>query len=342
MEGNIKVYKKGIAVNNIEIDKVKELLSPFVGDKDDYSEFKIFRGIAYTNELDRDGEIGTHQYLEELAPKLVGVPVIKDHNWSNVDGVVGRVISAEVEADGDTEFIRIMFYAVKNEDIENIENGLYFGLSVGSSAKADGNTLVSCTDAYEVSLVVVPAVPGAHITKSKSKELGGKAMEELETLKAEIESLKNALAEAESENSELKNKLAEIEEQEFVEEADETLETKANELADEMDPTNDTVKEYIVEELKSAGYERVESEDGATQLKCGKFISLKNLTNKVEEVKTKYANLGLLGKKVEASNVEEVVVEKSAKENPTLKFTNDSNNNFRMTETRIKSTVKFN
>ena len=95
-----KVYKKGICVNNIEIDRVKELLAPFVGNRDDYSQFKLFRGIAYTTELDRDGENCTHQFLSELAPKLVGVPVIKDHNWSNVDGVVGRVVSAEVEADG--------------------------------------------------------------------------------------------------------------------------------------------------------------------------------------------------------------------------------------------------
>lgn len=303
---NSEVRTKSISVNNLSNDEIKILLSPFVGEREDYSNFKIYRGIAYTDELDRDGEIATHDYLEQLAPKLVGVPILKDHAWNGVDGIVGRVVKSTLEMDGDTEIVRILFYAVKGEDIEAIENGLYYGLSVGSCVTADGKYLTGCTDAYEVSLVVVPAVPGAHITKSK-KNGGNSDMDELNKKIDELESRianyeeEYTCLEAENEalkaeNEELKSKIAEAEQREFEAEAEEVLENKATEAADEMAPANDTVKGFIVSELKAAGYSKVDSAEDAVSLKCGKFISFKDFDSVVESVKTKYSQLGLLGK----------------------------------------------
>lgn len=329
----IKDRKKGISLNNISNEEMKTLLSPYVGDRDDYSSFKLFRGIAYTDELDRDGEIATHDYLEQLAPKLVGVPVIKNHDWYDVDTIVGRVVKAEVEKDGDTEFIRIVFYAVKPEDIENIENGLYFGLSVGSTVQADGKYLVGCTDAYEVSIVTVPAVAGAHITKSKSNKEVTVDME-LETIKTELEACKAELEAVKSENEELKAKLAGIEQAEFEAEASDVLNEKAETTADELEPANDDVKEVIIEELKSAGFEQVDNAEGAVALKCGKFISFKSFEQNVQAVKTKYTKLGLLGKK-------QTVEVETKKEVKSLDFSSGAKTNTKSVAVKRGQSVKF-
>lgn len=303
---------KGIQTSNSN-KKVMDLLAPFVGAKDCYNKYRLFKGIAYTNELDRDGEQATHSYLVELASKLIGVPVIKNHNWNDVDGIVGRVVSADVVEDKESEYIEIMFYAVKPEDIRSIEDGLYYGLSVGSLADHDNNLLVGCGDAYEISLVVVPAVPGAHITKSK-KSGGGSNMDE--TLTKQIDELRAELNSLRAENQELKTKNEELckdldakEEQEFHREAEDVLEHKVDEVTDEMEPV-DEAKSFIKDELKSAGYEVVDSNVyGAVALKCGKFISFKNFDVKAKEVKNKYNALGLLGK------------HKSINENKSFNFT---------------------
>lgn len=329
-------HKKGVCVSNIKSEELRNILLPYVGDRQDYSTFKLFRGIAYTDELDRDGEIATHDYLEQLASKLVGVPVIKNHNWDDVDGIVGRVVKAEVETDGDSEIIRIMFYAVKPEDIENIENGLYYGLSVGSTVQADGKYLVGCTDAYEVSIVTVPAVAGAHITKSKNKtDKEVQSNMELETIKAELEACKSELEAAKAENETLKNKLAEIEQAEFEAEACEVLDEKAESVADELCPANDTVKEVLVDELKAVGFEVVDSAEGAVALKCGKFISFKAFDNNAKAVKIKYTKLGLLGR----ASVKEVETKKEVK---SLDFTSGTKTSTKSVAVKRGQSVKFN
>lgn len=294
MADNVVICKKSLSINNISNEDKEILLLPFVGKRDDYSDFKLYKGIAYTNELDRDGEIATHDYLVQLAPKLIGCPIIKNHDWYDVDGIVGRVVSAEIVVTDDQEFIQIVFYAIKPEDIANIENGLYYGLSVGSCVNQDGNVLTGCTDAYEVSLVVVPAVPGAHITKSKRN--GGDSDMDLDTIRAELEAVRSELETCRAENEDLKAKLAACEQKEFESEANGMLEDKACEAADNMEPSNDTVKGYIVSELKSVGYTKVDSAENAVTLKCGKFISFEAFDKKVNEIKTKYTALGLLGK----------------------------------------------
>lgn len=328
------VHKKGLSINSINNNEKEKLLFPFVGQRDNYDDFKIYKGVAYTDELDRDGEQATHEYLVQLASKLVGCPIIKNHDWCNVDGIVGRVLSSEIIIDDEQEFIQIVFYAIKPEDIASIDNGLYYGLSVGSCVSQDGNLITSCNDAYEVSLVVVPSVPGAHITKSK-KNGGDPEMGELDTLKAELESVKLELEEVKSENEELKTKLAEAEQREFETEAEELLEDKACKAADEMEPANDTVKGYIIDELKSAGYTEADSSKDAVHLKCGKFISFKDFDTAVSSVKTKYSSLGLLGK-----NVNMNVNEKSKVETKSFNFTPGKQND-KATTFKRGSSVTF-
>lgn len=158
-----------------------------------------FRLAACDNQVDRDFERFTESTLEELARKYVGRPVLRDHNWS-ADTQTARVYAGGVE-DGPGEGVRrlvLRCYMPRTEQtaptIVAIESGILRECSVGLAVKRvlcsicgadqretlckhiqgreyDGQVchmdLDGVADAYEVSMVAVPAQPASGVIKSK-------------------------------------------------------------------------------------------------------------------------------------------------------------------------------
>ena len=158
-----------------------------------------FRLAACDNQVDRDFERFTDATLEELAKKYVGRPVLRDHNWSAA-AQTARVYAGSVEP-GDEEGVRrlvLRCYMPRSEQtaptIAAIESGILRECSVGLAVKRalcsicganqretlckhiqgreyDGQVchmdLDGAADAYEVSMVAVPAQPAAGVIKSK-------------------------------------------------------------------------------------------------------------------------------------------------------------------------------
>lgn len=334
LEFNKSIVFKSVA--NEEVEDIGSLLAPYVGIRDDYSEFKIYKAILYTTKRDRDGERITPEALAQMADLVVGLTVIKNHAWSDVEDTVGRIVSAYIDNFEDGEkalFIR--FYACEPDDIRKIDNGLYFGLSCGFCAtdRTDENGLrdfIEVTDVYEVSLVTVPAVQDAHIIKQK-KEVADMedTKKELDELKAENDRLRAENEQLKGECETLKSQLCEAEEKEFETEADEALDDAAEKAADELEPNSPEVKSYIKSELKAGGFIKAEAKDaGAIKLKSGKYCVLKDFETNKATVKNKYFTLGLIGKK-NTSNSE-------------LKFSSSNEQRKSFDTTRVASaTVKF-
>lgn len=156
-----------------------------------------FRLAACDNQVDRDFERFTDATLEGLAKLFVGRTVLMDHKWS-AGSQTARVYAANVEGSGEIKQLVLRCYMPRMDQtaatITAIESGILRECSVGctvervicsvcgvDNAKAccehwqgrkyDGNLCVmqldGAKDAYEVSLVAVPAQPGAGIIKSK-------------------------------------------------------------------------------------------------------------------------------------------------------------------------------
>lgn len=156
-----------------------------------------FRLAACNNQVDRDFERFTDGALEKLAPMFVGRTVLMDHAWIT-GSQIARVYDAQVEAAGDVRRLTMRCYMPRTEAsapaIAAIEAGILRECSVGCAVDrvvcnicgAD-QTKTCCEhvagkeyggklcvmeldeprDAYEVSLVAVPAQPEAGVVKSK-------------------------------------------------------------------------------------------------------------------------------------------------------------------------------
>lgn len=156
-----------------------------------------FRLAACDNQVDRDHERFTDQALEGLAKLYVGKPVLMDHTWS-AGTQTARVYAATVETAGEVKQLVLRCYMPRTEKTEEtitaIESGILRECSVGCMVERvicsvcgsdqrktccrhiqgreyDGQMchmdLDGAADAYEVSLVAVPAQQGAGIVKSK-------------------------------------------------------------------------------------------------------------------------------------------------------------------------------
>lgn len=161
-----------------------------------------FRLAACNNQVDRDYERFTDKALEELALLFVGCPVLMDHRWS-AGSQTARVYAASVEESGGVKRLVLRCYMPRTEQtaptITAIESGILRECSVGCGMERavcsvcgadqataccihhpgveyDGKLCVmeldGARDAYEVSLVAVPAQPEAGVIKSK--RYGGK------------------------------------------------------------------------------------------------------------------------------------------------------------------------
>lgn len=157
----------------------------------------VFRLAACGNQVDRDYEQFADSALEKMAELYVGKPVLMDHKWS-AGTQTARVYAAEVEDQGDVKQLILRCYMPRTpgsaETIAAIEGGVLrecsVGVTIGSAVcsvcgadqmksicrhipgrEYDGKVcsfmLDDVGDAYEVSLVAVPAQPEAGTIKSK-------------------------------------------------------------------------------------------------------------------------------------------------------------------------------
>ena len=160
-------------------------------------EVYTFRLMACDNRVDRDNERFTDQTLEQLAALYVGRPVLRDHSWS-AGMQTARCYAASVEPDGDAKCLVLRCYMPRTDatadTITAIDAGILRECSVGCAVahaicsicgvdqreslckhypgvEYDGQVchfdLDGAVDAYEVSLVAVPAQPAAGAIKSK-------------------------------------------------------------------------------------------------------------------------------------------------------------------------------
>ena len=165
-----------------------------------------FRLAACDNQVDRDFERFTEPTLAEMAERFVGCPVLRDHKWS-ADAQTARVYAGSVGPGPGEGVQRLVLrcYMVRTEQsaptIAAIEGGILRECSVGLAVRRvlcsicganqretlcqhipgreyDGQVchmnLDGVADAYEISLVAVPAQPAAGVIKSK--RYGGAAV----------------------------------------------------------------------------------------------------------------------------------------------------------------------
>lgn len=158
-----------------------------------------FKLAACNNQVDRDHERFTDGTLEEFAGMFVGRPILRDHEWETKNQTA-RVYAASVEpmpgVDGGKQLVLrcYMLRAGHEDTVAAIEAGIYRECSVGVAVsdaicsvcgvnqrtgwcehrggqEYDGIKcwfeLSGAKDAYEASMVAVPAQPAAGVIKSK-------------------------------------------------------------------------------------------------------------------------------------------------------------------------------
>lgn len=214
---------KSQEVTDAEIEKINQYsLSPLSAD-----EVFTFKAVLCDNAVDRQNEHFNLTTLNQLKELFLGKTVIKDHEWSS-DNQVARIYDTELvevsKADDDSEpYTQLVAhcYMVKtsgNADlIAEIKGGIKkegsVGFAIGSficdicgcdnresyckhfpGVEYDGTvctfTLDNAIDAYEFSLVAVPAQKAAGACKSYNGETVYPVAEKASEPNAELDSAK--------------------------------------------------------------------------------------------------------------------------------------------------------
>lgn len=150
-----------------------------------------FKAVLCDNQVDRDNEAFSDEALKQLAGLFLGKPVIKDHRPS-ADNQIARIYRTEVEKDSLSSKLTAYCYMMRtagNADlIKEIQGGIKKEGSVGCAIRSrtcsicgsefckhvpgkpyGGKTchyiLSDAADAYEFSLVAVPAQRNAGVSK---------------------------------------------------------------------------------------------------------------------------------------------------------------------------------
>ena len=175
-----------------------------------------FRIAAADTLVDRDHERFSLECLEGMAKLYVGRPVLTDHSWS-AGKQLARVYDAQVEETAEGHRLVLSCYMPRIEQsapiITAIEAGVLREASVGvavQSAKCsicgtdkvrrrcehipgqsyEGKTCVvelgDPSDAYEISLVAVPAQPKAGVVKSMRSPWGAEQDQAVRQAKARL------------------------------------------------------------------------------------------------------------------------------------------------------------
>lgn len=185
--------EKSAALNEAELALINQQTLRELG----ADEVFAFRLAACDNQVDRDNERFSDEALEKMSELFVGQPVLMDHKWS-AGSQTARVYAANVEDTGECKRLVLQCYMPRtektSETIAAIEGGILRECSVGVAVGKVICNICNCNqvetlcrhmpgreydgvrchyvlddvrDAYEVSLVAVPAQPEAGIIKSK-------------------------------------------------------------------------------------------------------------------------------------------------------------------------------
>ncbi len=204
MEKNKTLIQKSGAVENQELtDEELNKINNFALKELSKDEIYTFKLRVCDNEIDRDYEVFPLSTLKQLKKLFIGKTIIKDHTY-RADNQVARIYDTELVTESnktktgeDYTSLIAHCYMVKTESnkdlITEIEAGIKKEVSIGCAIKEvvcsicgtdnrqkycdhfwgkeyDGKTcyfeLKNPTDAYEVSLVAVPAQPKAGTVKS--------------------------------------------------------------------------------------------------------------------------------------------------------------------------------
>lgn len=120
-------------------DEMEKILS-FANRKNYRPEdFKVYQTISAGSAVDRHFEHFGTKALKSMARMSPGSPVMKDHNYYNSDGVIGKIFDAQIKKiDGQTVLVHkiYVFNSPENKSvIDGFENGTNDKLSVGVSVR---------------------------------------------------------------------------------------------------------------------------------------------------------------------------------------------------------------
>lgn len=197
----------------------------------------IIEGIAINETITSNGHKFLADELRESAKTLNGVPLLKDHN-NSVDSIVGKVSSAMFdESNRNIPFKAI----VKDSKVKQlIKDGLLNSVSVGAHVNpkdieedSDGNLIPHNIQFKELSVVAVPADGGATFSVA----------------------LNNAYHSLENNNNiERRDKNMteeEVQKEESQAEVVEEVEVEAEVVEEKSEITEEKVKSWIVDAIKS-------------------------------------------------------------------------------------------